>query len=146
MKVARDASTLRRTETVTLAVADARFLCFGNDAFDAVFMSFTLELLDSDIPQVLTEIRRVLRPNGRLGVVAMATSDDPGAMINLYEWMHRRWPHIVDCQPTDVLRVLRGAGFDAHATNSVSICGLPVVGAVGAKTEAESATRIDLPA
>ena len=135
INVARRRVDAAGAPNVTLAVADARFLCFGNDAFDAVFMSFTLELLDSEIPQVLTEIRRVLRPNGRLGVVAMATSDHRGAAIKLYEWMHRRWPHIIDCQPTDVLRVLRGAGFDAQATNSVTICGLPVVGAVGAKTK-----------
>lgn len=121
------------TRNVTLLVGDARSLCFGNDAFDAVFMSFTLELLDAEISLVLAEIRRVLRRKGRLSVVAMATSEHGGAMIGLYQWMHRHWPHIVDCRPIDVLGVLRGAGFDAYATESATICGLPVVAAAAVK-------------
>jgi ubiquinone/menaquinone biosynthesis C-methylase UbiE len=116
-------------------VADGNALCFSAEAFDAVFISFTLELFDSDIPRVLAEIKRVLRFNGRLGVVAMAESERPGAMINLYRWMHRRWPHVVDCQPIDVVGILRLAGFEMQAIHLRSIWGLPVLATVCVKQQ-----------
>ena len=66
-----DAAAIR--PRVELVVGDGRSLPFADSAFDAVFMSFTLELFAAaDIPRVLAEIRRVLRPGGRVGVVAMA--------------------------------------------------------------------------
>jgi ubiquinone/menaquinone biosynthesis C-methylase UbiE len=116
---------------ISLAMADGGALCFAAEVFDAVFMSFTLELFDSDIPLILAEIRRVLRFDGRLGVVAMADSEGAGAMVNLYHWAHRHWPHVVDCQPIDVVGVLRRAGFETQAVHSAVIWGLPVIAAVG---------------
>ena len=60
--------------TVELLVAEVPPLSFDSGSFDAVTMSFTLELFPLDvIPAVLSECRRVLKPGGRLGVVSMAT-------------------------------------------------------------------------
>lgn len=57
--------------------------------FDAVFMSFALELFDeSDTRTVLAECRRVLMPGGRLCIVAMAQPVRPNPMIRLYAWAH----------------------------------------------------------
>lgn len=118
---------------VSIVAADARALCFGAEAFDAVFMSFALELFDAQIPRVLAEVRRVLRPDGRLGVVSMAVGDEHGAMSDLYRWMHRHFPHVVDCQPIDVVGVLRHSGFKTQAHHSATVWGLPVMAAVGVK-------------
>ena len=52
---------------VTLTVGDAGVLCFRSNVFDAVFMSFTLELFESAVPDVLAEVRRVLRDGGSTG-------------------------------------------------------------------------------
>src|SRR5262245_8174464 len=59
---------------IDLRVGDARSLPFGDGQFDAVYTSFTLELFPAeDIPVVLAQARRVLKPDGRIGVVSMAT-------------------------------------------------------------------------
>ena len=59
---------------------------FANDSMDGVFMSFTLELFDTpEIPQVLGECNRVLRPAGRLAVVGMSKGDAHGAIFHIYE-------------------------------------------------------------
>jgi ubiquinone/menaquinone biosynthesis C-methylase UbiE len=118
---------------VSLVISDASSLCFGSDVFDGVFMSFTLELFESAIPRVLAEVRRVLRVGGRVGVVAMADTAETNAMIDLYEWIHQRWPQFIDCRPIDAAGVLKAAHFRARIARTAAIWGLPVVIAVGTK-------------
>ena len=71
--LARAAASLRargRTDA-RLSVMDAEHLAFTGGAFDVVLCAFAL----SSIPrpeQALTEVRRVLRPGGRVGVVDTA--------------------------------------------------------------------------
>ena len=83
------------SDRVALCNGDAAMLPFRDRSFDAVFMAFTLELFDSpEIPEVLNEVRRVLRPDGRLGAVSMSREDGETTMVRIYEWVHRRWPQI----------------------------------------------------
>jgi ubiquinone/menaquinone biosynthesis C-methylase UbiE len=121
---------------VTLTNGDASALCFRSSVFDAVFMSFTLELFESTVGEVLAEVRRVLRVCGRLGIVAMADTGQTNAMIHVYEWLHRHWPHFIDCRPIDVVGVLDAAGFETATAHTTAIWGLPVIAAVGAKASA----------
>ena len=123
---------------VTFTIGDARVLCFRSSVFDAVFMSFTLELFDEAMSNVLAEVRRVLRVGGRVGIVAMADSGQTNAMIDLYQWLHRHWPHFIDCRPIDVIGVLQEAHFQSRAAHVTAIWGLPVVTAIGVKTSAAS--------
>ena len=123
---------------VTLTIGDARALCFRSSVFDAVFMSFTLELFEGAILEVLAEVRRVLRVGGRVGVVSMSESRQTNAMIGLYQWLHRRWPHFIDCRPIDVVGVLQAAQFRARTAHVAAVWGLPVIVAIGVKTSAGS--------
>ncbi len=118
---------------VTLTRGDASALCFRSNVFDAVFMSFTLELFASAVPGVLAEVRRVLRDGGRLGVVALAETGDTNPMIDLYQWAHRHWPHLLDCRPIDVASVLQAARFQTETVGASAIWALPVVVAIGVK-------------
>jgi ubiquinone/menaquinone biosynthesis C-methylase UbiE len=119
---------------VGLALDDARSLCFRNATFDAVFMSFTLELFTFiDIPIVLAEIERVLRPAGRLAVVAMDDATHPTTMTDVYLWLHGHFPHFVDCRPIKVIDLLEGAGFHTTREQKMSIWGLAVACVVASR-------------
>jgi demethylmenaquinone methyltransferase/2-methoxy-6-polyprenyl-1,4-benzoquinol methylase len=116
---------------VRFVQADARALSFRTDAFDAVFFSFTLELLGDAIPSALREARRVLRPTGRIGVVSLADSPESGPVTNLYQWMHRHFPRVVDCTPIDVSTALGDVGFDVERVFATTMWTLPVTAVVG---------------
>ena len=112
-----------RTE---LYCGDAANLPYDDNIFDAVFMSFTLELFDTpEIPQVLKEIKRVLRPGGRLGVASMSREDGQSVLLRLYEWAHKKWPRYVDCRPIYVEQSLRDAGYETKSRETAKVIVLP---------------------
>ncbi|QDU36391.1 Demethylmenaquinone methyltransferase [Maioricimonas rarisocia] len=115
---------------VELVVGDARELPFGDNSFQAAFTSFTLELFEpEDIPKVLGEVKRVLQPGGRLGVVSMAVvpaGEHESGLEKTYKWMHQHFPHIVDCRPIDVDEVLNAAGFEVASSERMEIWTMPV--------------------
>jgi ubiquinone/menaquinone biosynthesis C-methylase UbiE len=112
---------------VELVLGDGARLPYRDGCFDALFMSFVLELFDTpEIDEVLHECRRVLRHGGRLGVVSLASRSPGGVMPRLYTWLHRRCPTVVDCRPIPVHDALAGAGFQVEQTAPLDIFGLPV--------------------
>lgn len=119
---------------VELHLGDACRLSTQNASLDAIFMSFTLELFHTqEIPVVLQECRRVLRRNGRLGVVAMAKGE--GALLEkIYEWGHQRYPHVLDCRPIRVRELVEAEGFIVDRAMQPSMWGLPVAILVGRKS------------
>lgn len=112
---------------VSLATGDAASLPYKDSSFDAIFMSFTLELFDTpEIPQVLAECKRVARPSGRIVVVAMALADHPKAMSRLYVWSHRHFPNYVDCRPIPAAEMIARARFHLEGEERLSMWHLPV--------------------
>ena len=87
-------------DRVELYHGDASKLPFVDETFDAVFMSFTLELFDThEIPQLLNEVKRVLKAGGRLGVTSLSRTKGNSIALRIYEWIHRKWPKYVNCRP-----------------------------------------------
>ncbi|MEM6916443.1 MAG: methyltransferase domain-containing protein, partial [Verrucomicrobiota bacterium] len=88
-------------EQVSLRVGAAPPLGYEDGIFDATFLSFTLELFPPDeIGSVVEELYRVTKPGGRCVAVAMAkprSEKEDTSLEKVYVWMHRHFPHIVDC-------------------------------------------------
>lgn len=110
-----------------LTVGDGTALPFRSGMFDGVFMSFVLELFDTpEIPDVLGEVRRVLRPGGRLTVVALGAVERPRLMARAYVALRRRLPRLLDCRPIPTREFLGEAAYDLTESRIRTMWGLPV--------------------
>ncbi len=99
-------------EWARIRCGDAAQLPYLTGSMDGVFMSFTLELFDTpEIPRVLSECKRVLRPGGRIVVVGMSKEGPKDPLVNVFEWTHKHFPKFLDCRPIYVRRALEKAGF-----------------------------------
>jgi len=115
------------TGRVDLCCGDAASLPYGDNTFDAVFMSFVLELFGTpEIPRVLEEAKRVLIAGGRLGLVSMSKEDGGSMLLSLYEWAHRKWPNSFDCRPIYVGLSLIDAGYRIETQQKMRLMGLPL--------------------
>lgn len=106
-------------------LGDAAEIPFPDASFDAAFMSFTLELFDTpEIPLVLAECRRVLRPGGRIAVVSLSRSAPVRWPTRLYERLHDRFPATLDCRPIHPRLAVLAAGFEDVRSKPLPLWGL----------------------
>ena len=119
-------------DRVELIEGDARFLRFPAEKFEAVFVSFVLELFEEEeLLEILEEIRRVLKPEGRLVTVNLARKEESeleglGVTYRLYVKMHRIFPGLVDCRPLKIGPYLSRVGFAVEDREESSMLGIPV--------------------
>lgn len=112
---------------VKLTLGDAVKMPYEDRKFDAVFMSFTLELFDTpEIPKVLEEIKRVLKPGGRVGIISMSKENGASILLNIYEWAHRKFPKYADCRPIYLEQSVKDSGFGIKYKEKIKLSGLPV--------------------
>ncbi|NWG07654.1 MAG: class I SAM-dependent methyltransferase [Chloroflexi bacterium] len=122
-------------DRVDLHLGDAAKLDFIEaGSLDGVFMSFTLELFDNpEIPRVLKECHRILKPGGRLAVVSMTKTNPPGMAVRMYEWFHKHMPNYADCRPIFARQSIEQSGFVIQDVSVSSMWGLPVEIVLGKK-------------
>lgn len=123
-------------ERADLHLGDAAKMDFIEaGSLDGVFMSFTLELFDNpEIPRVLQEIHRILKPGGRLAVVSMTKTNPPGVAVRMYEWFHEKMPNYADCRPIFARQSIEQSGFAIQDVSVSSMWGLPVEIVLGRKS------------
>jgi demethylmenaquinone methyltransferase/2-methoxy-6-polyprenyl-1,4-benzoquinol methylase len=113
------------SDRAELRCGDATHLSFSDNFFDAVFMSFVLELFDTpELPLVMRECQRVLDGAGRIGIVALSKKELTA--VRLYEWFHMRFPTYVDCRPIFARQTVEAAGFQVTDVIERVMWGLPV--------------------
>lgn len=114
LEAARRSAARAGHANLDLRLADARSLPFDDDAFDVLFNSYMLDLIPlADMPVVLGEFLRVLRPGGRLVLVNMSKD----GRLTLYERLYRAAPAGLaaylfgGCRPVLMAAPVRAAGF-----------------------------------
>ena len=116
------------TDRVVMQRGNVLHLPYASGTFDVVFSSFMLDLIDTpDLPIVLNECRRVLRSNGRVGLVSMSKAcGASNVVVKVYERSHRWLPALIDCRPIYVQTMLVTSGFQIEMAQTRSMWGLPV--------------------
>jgi demethylmenaquinone methyltransferase/2-methoxy-6-polyprenyl-1,4-benzoquinol methylase len=111
-----------------LIISDSLPLPFSSNTFDGLFTSFTLELFDTpNLPVLLAECRRVIKPEGRLVIVSLSRDLPLPWMGRLYEDFHNRFPAWADCRPIPVCRLLEENGYRLSKYEYDIMWGIPVI-------------------
>lgn len=99
---------------VLLILGDATALPLGDASVDCVYSSYVLNVLPTrQIPMLLDELWRVLRPKGRLALVNLTEGVGADAAVSA-EWRERfgRDPEAMSAtRPVEALRLVQAAGF-----------------------------------
>ncbi len=79
---------ITRSRTGTpVCQADARHLPFAEASFDRLFCAYVLDLIPAaDLPGILAEFHRVLRPGGRLALVSLTEGVDLPSRLLVAAW------------------------------------------------------------
>jgi ubiquinone/menaquinone biosynthesis C-methylase UbiE len=122
-------SMLRRARHVMRAVPHDRYelrtgsaykLPFESHTFDLLVNNFMLDLLPAeDFATILSEFRRVLKPEGR---IVLSTMTFGRAWYNrIWDWIATHIPSLLTgCRPVAMTPYLDRAGFDAVASKYIS--------------------------
>ena len=105
----------RRVPDAALVRADARALPFIDRTFDIVWSSYLLDLIPTrELPLLLLEFGRVLRPSGRVLLVNLSKK---GEQKTWWERIYQRTPSRLvpylfgSCRPIQAAPLVRDAGF-----------------------------------
>ncbi len=107
-----------------LCQGDGRLLPFADASFDCVFSSYMLDLLSlKDMDLALGEMRRVLRPSGRVILIHLA----PGNLLFNWIWRALYWiiPNLLGgCRPIRVAPYLPQRRFRVSGVTRASQWGI----------------------
>ncbi len=105
----------RQRAATPLCEGDAVALPFATGSFDRLFSAYMLDLLPAaDLPRVLAEFRRVLRPDGRMVLVSLTHGCTPPSRLFVALWtlVYRLRPEALGgCRPLHLAPFVEQAGF-----------------------------------
>lgn len=132
-------SITRQRTASPLVRGDVRGLPFVAREFDRIFAAYVLDLIPLQaIPGILDECRRVLRPGGRLVVVALTEGVDSASrtIVGLWKLAYAISPITCGgCRPLQIAGLVAEAGFAGVERQVVTQLGVP--------SEVVSASRPD---
>ncbi len=105
-------------QQIEICLGDARSLPFRENVADVAFIEDTLELFAEDeMTTVVGELKRILRPDGRLCVVTMERAGaEDDLFVRAYDWLFERVPGYerFGCRPIYASRTLEEEGFEVE--------------------------------
>jgi demethylmenaquinone methyltransferase/2-methoxy-6-polyprenyl-1,4-benzoquinol methylase len=108
-------SLTRRRAQLPLLQADAHCLPFGEESFDRLYCAYVLDLLPlADIPGILQEFHRVLRPGGRMVLISLTEGVNffSRRLVSLWKAVFALSPGLCGgCRPLQLSRMIQQAGF-----------------------------------
>jgi ubiquinone/menaquinone biosynthesis C-methylase UbiE len=123
---------LRLTQERTgapLCHADVRKLPFASGRFNRLFCAYVLDLIPyAELPDLLLEFSRVLKPGGRMALVGLTEGTDAASklVITLWKTVYRVSPSMLGgCRPLQLSTLVDHAGFDVLHDEVVVQWGLP---------------------
>ena len=98
-----------------LCQADAHFLPFVSNTFDRLYAAYVLDLLPiADIPGLTRDFCRVLKPGGRMVVIALTEGVDflSRLLVNVWKAAYDLSPVVcAGCRPLQLSHLVDQAGF-----------------------------------
>ena len=84
---------------------------YTDATFDLLINGYMFDLMPTqDMPKLLLEFKRVLKPNGRLVLVNMTVGEKPGSQV--YQWIYNLSPELMGgCRGVRLAGMLEQAGF-----------------------------------
>lgn len=123
------AGLARARSRAPIARADARSLPFADASFDRVYSTYMLDLIGlGDLPLILGELRRVLRPAGRAVLVSLTEGVSPlsRALIGTWKLAYRVNPLLCGgCRPLQLAGLAADAGLPLIASEVIEQAGIP---------------------
>ncbi len=110
-----------------IVCGDVLKLPFQDNSFDAIFMTFVLDLFDTpDIPLVLEECHRALKKGGRICIVGLAMEGEETSMPDIYGWLHEHFQSVFDCRQIFLRESIEDAEFVVKDHVKMALLGLPI--------------------
>jgi demethylmenaquinone methyltransferase/2-methoxy-6-polyprenyl-1,4-benzoquinol methylase len=120
--------TQRRTDAL-LCEGDTRRLPFASARFDRIFSGYVLDIIGAaDLPGLLAEFRRVLRPGGRLVLVSLTEGVNLPSRLLVGLWKAAYAVSPVSCggcRPVQLAGLVKEAGFSPVEREVVVQLGVP---------------------